>query len=198
MRSLYKRPDSKYWWYRYTTSGHRFRVSLKTTSKGAATVRARGIILDSSCCLKEWRSRCRKAARGGAHIWLKQMVGRCKHINMKFITDEQITLEDILFIAIQSGGRCAVTKIPFAWDGDKPENSHRGISLDRIIPMKPYTFENIRLVLRGVNMAMNQWGEASFWEIAEAAVENKQRFERNKVEFDDNVARNLARIGVSS
>jgi hypothetical protein len=44
-------------------------------------------------------------------------------------------------------------------------------SLDRKDPEKPYTVENCRLVLQGVNFALNKFGDDTFLEIATAAAE---------------------------
>jgi hypothetical protein len=43
-------------------------------------------------------------------------------------------------------------------------------------PEKPYTVENCRLVLQGVNFALNTFGDDTFLEIATAAAD----FEREK------------------
>jgi hypothetical protein len=49
-------------------------------------------------------------------------------------------------------------------------------SLDRVDPEKPYTVENCRLVLQGVNFALNRYGDDTFLDIATAAA----KFEGNK------------------
>lgn len=42
-------------------------------------------------------------------------------------------------------------------------------SIDRIIPSLGYVPGNIRLVVYAVNAAMNEWGEAVFWQIVKCA-----------------------------
>lgn len=38
--------ESKYWWFSYTTKGHRYRCSLKTAEEGEAITRARAILAE--------------------------------------------------------------------------------------------------------------------------------------------------------
>lgn len=57
-------------------------------------------------------------------------------------------------------GVCEMTGVPF--DLTPPQGSHRRFnapSLDRIDPKKGYTYDNVRVVLCLVNIALNDWGE---------------------------------------
>ena len=74
------------------------------------------------------------------------------------------------------GGRCAMTGLPFDERQVGTGRARRPFapSLDREDPEKPYTVENCRLVLQGVNFALNSFGDDTFLTIATAA-SNLQR-----------------------
>lgn len=83
----------------------------------------------------------------------------------------EITREDVRQMIDDSGGVCAVTGIPF--DGRKDDTLRIRPwmpSIDRIDPAGPYSRSNTRVVCAAVNLAMNQFGEATFLRIAAAAV----------------------------
>lgn len=68
--------------------------------------------------------------------------------------------------------RCALTGIPFAppdRDSAWSKNPYAP-SLDRIDCSKGYEIGNVRVVLLAVNVALNEWGEDVFREIAAALV----------------------------
>jgi integrase len=45
-KGIYRMPDSKFWWFRYTESGKRHAVSLRTSDEAEAITRARAILAE--------------------------------------------------------------------------------------------------------------------------------------------------------
>ena len=82
-----------------------------------------------------------------------------------------LSIADIAEMLESSGGICSVTGLPF----DSTQYPGHRIrpwmpSIDRIRPGGPYARENTRIVCAAVNLAMNQFGEATFLKIAAATV----------------------------
>lgn len=66
----------------------------------------------------------------------------------------------------RADGCCEVTGIPFSLDRMGAHKAPFSPSLDRVDASRGYELDNVRLVCTAVNIAMNQWGEAVFREIA--------------------------------
>jgi integrase len=45
-KGLYRMPESKFWWFRWTKNGHRYAKSLKTDDEAEATTRAQAILAE--------------------------------------------------------------------------------------------------------------------------------------------------------
>ena len=171
--NLYKRKDSPHWWMRAHVDGRAIRVSLKTHDLEEAAKRRDALInryhADSiDVGRSDWRKRC-LLARDTGGSWLRALCNAANHRNKKFGW-RPVTLQTVYRLAVKSRGRCAVTGIPFAWDGESSARGAYAISIDRIKPGKPYSAKNCRMVLRSVNLAMHVWGEQAFWDIACKAV----------------------------
>lgn len=73
--------------------------------------------------------------------------------------------------------RCELTMIPFiiepARDDGRRSYQPFSPSLDRIDPKKGYTADNTRLVCTAINIALNQFGDDVFAEIATAFLKNR-------------------------
>lgn len=91
---------------------------------------------------------------------------RARHRNLAYDLDEH--LDDIQARAV---GCCELTGIPFKQEGGK--TSWNSPSIDRIKPELGYVHSNIRLVLHCLNMAMGDWGEGIFTEVASAFLEKR-------------------------
>lgn len=78
----------------------------------------------------------------------------------------EITRPEFVDLAVASGGVCAVTGIPFSTrvlaSARVGERRPYMPSVDRKDSGGPYSAPNCRLVLVGVNLAMNSWGEEFF------------------------------------
>lgn len=59
-------------------------------------------------------------------------------------------------------GVCEITGYPFDLT---PGRKFNGPSIDRIDPSRGYTYDNIRVVLNLVNLALNSWGEDALREV---------------------------------
>lgn len=83
--------------------------------------------------------------------------------------DFSIARAELTEIAIRQGWRCAVSGIEFSHAKDEKHfRSPWRPSLDRIDASRGYAVGNVRLVLVAVNIAMGEWGERVFTEIARA------------------------------
>lgn|SRR5574337_341977 len=83
----------------------------------------------------------------------------------------EITRPEFVDLAVASGGVCAVTGIPFSprvlSSARVGERRPYMPSVDRKDSARPYSAANCRLVLVGVNLAMNSWGEEFFIDLLE-------------------------------
>ena len=95
-----------------------------------------------------------------------------KSLRAKAEGTSMMSAREFAAIAVRSRGRCEVTGIEFRF-GDA-ERAY-GPSLDRMSAGGPYSFENCRLVLLAVNVAMSNWGEDVFRDICAAFVTNALR-----------------------
>jgi hypothetical protein len=168
--NLYKHNGSPYWWVRCQIDGREIRSSLKTKDVAEARRRrdlylAKHHVESLDVARVDWKRRC-SAAMDDSQSWLRALWSSANRRNRKMGVAAQIGIRSVYVLAIKSRGRCAVTGIPFDWAG----RGAFSISLDRIVPGKPYSARNCRMVIRAVNLAMNVWGEAVFWEIAKRAV----------------------------
>ena len=84
----------------------------------------------------------------------------------------RFTNDDLLHLWNECGGRCAVTGLPFSLEkvGSGAAKKVFAPSLDRIQAGGCYSRENCRLVMVGVNFAINSWGLDTYLRLAEAAV----------------------------
>jgi len=73
-------------------------------------------------------------------------------------------------------GHCALTGLPFFYgQNDTLATAHpMSPSIDRIQPGGSYTMQNCRMVVTAVNVALNDWGEDTFSQIATAYVLKNQ------------------------
>jgi hypothetical protein len=95
---------------------------------------------------------------------------RAKHDGREF----SITREYLTDVAKRQGWCCAVSGIEFSHE--KAKGCFRSPwrpSLDRIDASRGYVPGNVRLVLVAVNIAMGEWGEATFLEIARATASRR-------------------------
>lgn len=93
----------------------------------------------------------------------------------------EITYADVLSLLREQGYRCAVTHLPFnlKWrTGRDVARNPYAPSLDRMDTKVGYVLTNCRIVLSGVNYAMNEWGEEVFLDIAAAAVRRRNATKR--------------------
>lgn len=174
--NIYQRP-SGIWWFRCQISGVETRCSLKTRDVEEAK-RRREILIDRhhteslDVARTDWSKRC-YASLKDSQSWLRGIWSSANRRNRKKGFKSTIGLRSVYRIALKSRGRCAVTGIPFEWDGDKPSAGPYGISIDRVTAGEPYSVKNCRMVTKAVNLAMSVWGEDVFWDVASRAVGRK-------------------------
>jgi hypothetical protein len=150
----------------FHVSGARFVRSLRTGSRTEAIAKACAMranlfpspvefvahLLDNPA-LTAWRY----SERWGQKTW-----HRARHGANRRSLPFDLVVEDFRELAEQSGGVCALTRLPFV-DGDP---TYRGNpfapSLDRVSSYLGYTRGNVRLVCYCVNLALGQWGEGVF------------------------------------
>jgi hypothetical protein len=82
---------------------------------------------------------------------------------------EEFTLSDLTFLWNKCKGKCAVSGLDFSFVriGDGKAQRPFAPSLDRIDSTKPYTRDNVRIVLQVANFAMNAWGLSPLHQLAE-------------------------------
>lgn len=90
-----------------------------------------------------------------------------------------ISMDHIIDLGNKTGWCCAITGRPFSL-GKLPNWDRRPFapSIDRIESSGAYMSGNVRLVCAAVNLAMNEWGEDVFGELARAYVERQARLKR--------------------
>jgi hypothetical protein len=116
-----------------------------------------------------WEARCKTAA-GKADSWLRSMLNSAKARNFRKGASATLPMTRLLALAIASNGRCAVSGMPFSWNGDRPLKGPFAVTLDRVDSSKPYRPGNVRLVCAAVNFGMHTWGESLFRRIARGMV----------------------------
>jgi hypothetical protein len=92
---------------------------------------------------------------------VRQAKNRAKKRNLAFDLDQYVTELGSRLDA----GRCELTGIMFERNVGR---SWRNPSIDRIVAKGGYTYDNIRIVLFGYNVAMNDWGEKALFTMIDA------------------------------
>lgn len=106
---------------------------------------------------------------------LKRLINSIKKNARPRGLEVAVEYQDLLQLWVRSGGKCAVSGLPF--DMRKCVGSKRrpfAMSVDRIDSSKGYTKDNCRLVCVAVNYAMGDWGQEVLERIAFAIVGAKR------------------------
>jgi hypothetical protein len=85
-----------------------------------------------------------------------------------------ITSEESMTLISRCQGACELTGITFDLDRKGCAIGPFSPSLDRIDSSRGYEFDNVRIVCAAINLAMNQWGEAMFEDIARSYLAHKE------------------------
>lgn len=169
-RGLRKRDRG--WILDQTISGVRHRTSLGRCSKMTAIARfnARLIILHAergplnnthNAPEMEWE---RFVSSGN---WLRQLYRRFKGKAKSRGIDFLLSMEQLHDIAIDSGGRCQLTGVPFAFTRPLGRRiAPYQPSIDRIDSNGPYAQTNCRLVCAAANAALSDHGDSVFHALA--------------------------------
>jgi hypothetical protein len=106
--------------------------------------------------------------------WLYATVDKCRHRAAAKGQPFRLTTVDVETVLRRSRGRCEVTGMAFS-DAPAPKGMKRPYhhSIDRVDSSLGYTGSNVRVVCFAVNMAMANWGEAVFEQLAAGYVLNK-------------------------
>lgn len=107
--------------------------------------------------------------------WLYKTLASCRHRSESLGRDFKLTPLQLASKMRDTKGRCEVTGLLFTKNKAETRVRQRPFihSVDRIDSSKGYSQENIRIVCFSVNMAMSNWGEQVFSEIAVGFVLNK-------------------------
>lgn len=131
-----------------------FRSCYDRAFAGAADVREMPI---SPIALR--KQRVERALRGG----LSAAKARSKTKSVPF----ELTLDWLLETAQRQDFRCCLTGIEFfAKSGTLGKIDPYAPSLDRRVPAKGYTPDNVRIVIRAVNTMLLDWGDEIFSRVA--------------------------------
>jgi hypothetical protein len=109
--------------------------------------------------------------------WAKKLIHSANSKNAKLAPGlPKFTEQDLLHLWNACGGRCSVTGLPFSSKqvGEGKAKRVYAPSLDRIVAGGAYSRENCRLVMVGINFAINSWGLDTYLELAEAAVKRQE------------------------
>ena len=97
----------------------------------------------------------------------RRMMARCAIKG--WVSD--VTMEDLIGVLWDSGGRCAISGIEFTWDREPWwQSAPFSPSVDRIECTRGYTKDNIRIVCTCVNAARRDWGDAVLLKMSQAIV----------------------------
>lgn len=135
--------------------GKRVRQSLKTADRAIAEVRAQaikdGLALDRPAPPFDLNKRlCQIRARAAKNGW-----------------EFNLTADDLAELISNSGGHCALTGIKFRPDRrDDWTKAPFAPTVDRIDRSRGYVKKNCRIVCHAANVALNEWGEEVFEEVA--------------------------------
>ncbi|MFT4179476.1 MAG: hypothetical protein QM612_08450 [Thermomonas sp.] len=166
------RRRGKYTYYFYCRSEHGKRVEIALGSDFEAAMRRYDAVNESN-------GRRVAIPTGTAKALHKSMVKNAKPKGLEV----HLTLGDVQAMLDAADNRCSVTGIKF----DAIQYADRRIrpwmpSIDRIDSGKHYTSGNTRIVCAAVNIAMNQFGEATFMRIAAATVAHKRLLRKANAE----------------
>src|SRR5580693_10607466 len=101
--------------------------------------------------------------------WAKDAVNAANSRNNKMGYLDEFTLKDLIFLWSKCKGKCYVSGLEFSFVRVGTGQAQRPFapSLDRIDPAKPYTRDNVRIVVQVANFAMNAWGLSPVHQLAE-------------------------------
>jgi hypothetical protein len=78
-----------------------------------------------------------------------------------------VTVHELMAMVRAADWRCALSRLPF-WSGDGGTYGPTIPSMDRIEPEGPYSAENVRVVLLGVNSLKGSGSDGQMYRIAAA------------------------------
>ena len=112
-------------------------------------------------------------------LWARRLIGRANRVNRDLSQSDAPPIfgpEDLWELWERAGGCCEVTGLPFSMQEVGTGKAKRvyAPSLDRIDGEGHYTLANCRLVMVGINFAINRWGLDTYLRLAEAAVAKAQ------------------------
>jgi hypothetical protein len=104
--------------------------------------------------------------------WARDAVNAANSRNKKMGFFEELTLSDLICLWNACKGKCSVSGLDFSFVrlGNGKAQRPFAPSLDRIDPAKPYTRNNVRIVLQVANFAMNAWGLSPLHQLAEGVL----------------------------
>lgn len=176
--NLYKRAGSPFWWVRVVHCGKKYRRSTGKTELGEAKD-ARNSVLKLLVFDKresdEWNAHVDEHL-ASSNSWLRRTHRRIAGKSAKRGWCGRVSLLEMENLMRWSNGKCALTGLPFSKRvlpiaGRDPY----AISIDRIDSALGYVAGNCRLVLLGVNISMQQWGEKDLLLIAKALLEKSKQ-----------------------
>lgn len=154
------------------SQGLRIRQRIIDPRRSARTHQNRAK-LDLPDELQEWSDNVVRAARS-ASSWLGLLHRRALDRSRKADRPFLLTREQLIEVALRSGGCCELTGITFSWQREAGVRMPPfAPSLDRIDYTAPYQIKNVRLVCTCVNAALGQWGDRVFWSMVSQAAKKR-------------------------
>lgn len=135
----------------------------------------RGVIVDAAAVavVDGWAAYVQGlSARKGQ--WLYVAAANMRHRAKERGMECTLNVDQLRQVLLRSGGRCEVTGLRFTHEREEGARVRPFFhSFDRIDSRGGYTIDNVRAVCHCVNIAMNNWGEEVFAEMARGFVFNR-------------------------
>jgi len=183
-RGVRKRGSSFY--VDYKVMGRRCRHVVSATSPEEAA-QQRDKLVSEAMRLHPWRKQAGKAIPPELSImpwadpskWMQTYFARVARNAVARGIEVQMTADEAITLLAETGGYCSLTGLPFS---DRRQAGWRVApfkpSLDRVRNNAPYSANNCRWICAAANIALNDYGENVFSQIALAYAERVLRAAR--------------------
>ena len=163
------------YWCDIGINGTRLRRSLKTSNLSEAKSRL-DAIREKYSRMTSFTFNISENFTPSKEEVIRLLMGAKERARVKNI-DCELTASSVELIIARSAGFCEVTGIEFTRSNSNQwRRAPFAPSIDRIDSRKPYTVKNCRVVCTAVNIALSDWGEAVFKEIAKAYCKKNYEF----------------------
>jgi len=174
---------------RYRSNGREYVYFRPPAKMSRAKIRPRRLAVNQVIALAEVEKLLREWIEPGRrkqyHTWHTKVLQLARGAKQRARLKKRqfrLTARQLADMLRDQHYRCAVTGLPFdlAPQRETLWRHPMAPSLDRRDVAAGYSVDNVRLVLACINVAMGEWGEELFYQVAEAALEHRRERERNR------------------